>query len=77
MYNPFYEFLPPPDDCHTSPLKHVAVNIMNTVFDIHSVVLLRLCFRQRNYNVTRYPIRVQVLFIFIYLFITKIVVYKF
>jgi hypothetical protein len=51
MYNPFYEFVQPPDDCHTSRLEHIAVNIMNTVFDIHSVVLLSPCNQHRRYKV--------------------------
>ena len=73
MYNRFYEFVRPPDDCHTNRLEHVAVNITNTVFDTHSVVILSPCNQYRRYKVPY----MNTSYIYIYIFITKIVVYKF
>jgi hypothetical protein len=73
MYNPFHESVRPPDDCHTSRLKHAAVNITNTVSDIHRVLLLSPGNQRRRYKVPY----MNTSSIYIYLFITKIVVYKF
>jgi hypothetical protein len=54
MHSTFYGFIHPPDDCHKRLLKHAAVNIMNTQYVIHSVLLLRHCSRHacRRHNVT-------------------------
>jgi hypothetical protein len=67
MYNPFYEFVGLSDDCYTNRLKYVAVNAMNTMFDIHSVVLLRPCNQHRPYKVPYMNTSSICIYLFIYL----------